>query len=134
MSFIRKRLKKNQKGVATIEFLGMVPFVFLLLVILWQFFAAGYAVMTAQSAANEAAKVYSTSADEGKAMQSAREIVQATGSSISYDTGTSHVSATSNRGTFKASVGVNLDLVFLPKSWHLPKIPIHQGVTSRVIE
>lgn len=124
--------KKNEEGSATIEFLGMVPFVFLLMVMLWQFFVAGFAVMTAQSAANEAAKVYSTTGSTGQAIHAARNVVGAAGGNISYDESSSDI-ATGNGASFTAKIGVDFDLVFLPDSWDLPDISIVRKSTSRVI-
>ena len=60
---LKQRLK-NEKGSASIEFLGMVPYVFLLMVMSWQMVIGAFAYITVQSAANEAAKVYATTSNE----------------------------------------------------------------------
>lgn len=46
------RLKNNQRGSAAIEFIGMVPLLLARRLIIWQFFVAGFAVYSAQTAAN----------------------------------------------------------------------------------
>ena len=45
IQFVRKKL--NSKGSASIEFIAMVPFVLLLMVMLWQFLIGAYALITA---------------------------------------------------------------------------------------
>ena len=52
---VKERL--DERGSSTIEFLGMIPLVFLVIMIAWQFIAGAHAVILAESAANEAAKV-----------------------------------------------------------------------------
>ncbi len=51
-----KKVIRNERGVATIEFLAMLPLVFFIMMVFFQFLVAGYAIIIAQSAANEAAK------------------------------------------------------------------------------
>jgi len=103
---------KNEKGSVTVEFIGILPFVFLILLILWQFLTGVYAVIIAQSAANEAAKVYSITGNSSEAMKAASEIVNSAGGGISYADGNSSISKDGDY--FVASIGVNLDLFFLP--------------------
>lgn len=101
----------NQKGSVTVEFLGVLPLVFLVMLICWQFLMGAYAVITAQSAANEAAKVFAITGSSSQARSAARDIVNAAGGGISFH------SAEISSGWdsyFTAKVGVNVDLVFLP--------------------
>jgi hypothetical protein len=102
----------NEKGSATVEFIGILPFVFLILLILWQFLTGVYAVIIAQSAANEAAKVYAVTRNLDEAMSAAQHIVSSAGGGISYDSGDSHIS--DNGSYFTARIGVDLDLFFIP--------------------
>lgn len=104
-----KKVKLDEKGSATIEFLGMVPIIFLTLMIVWQFIAGIHGLMVAESAANEAAKVYSVTADAGDASAAAEKIVNSSGSYISY--GGTPISGTNQ---FTASVNISIDFVFLP--------------------
>ena len=107
------RALQNERGSVTVEFIGILPFVFLVLLILWQFLTGVYAVIIAQSAANEAAKVYSTTGSSSEAIKAAREIVNSAGGGISYD-GTNSRITSEGPNYFVASIGVNLDLFFIP--------------------
>lgn len=107
------RALQNEKGSVTVEFIGILPFVFLILLILWQFLTGVYAVIIAQSAANEAAKVYSITGNSSEARKAAREIVNSAGGGISYD-GTNSRITSEGPNYFVASIGVNLDLFFIP--------------------
>lgn len=111
MRFLRARLN-NEQGSITVEFIGILPFVFLILLILWQFLTGVYAVIIAQSAANEAAKVYSITKNGGEALDAARRIVETAGGGISYNGGGSSVSA--DGSYFTATVGLHMELFFLP--------------------
>ncbi|MED4585369.1 TadE family protein [Brevibacillus choshinensis] len=102
----------GQKGSATVEFLGILPFVFLILLILWQFLSGVYAVIIAQSAANEAAKVYAITGKSIEALDAAQKIVGSAGGGIAYNGGGSGISG--DGSYFTAKVGVHLDLFFLP--------------------
>jgi len=134
MHWAKKKIK-DQNGSATLEFLGMVPLVLLIMVMLWQFLVGAFALMTVQSAANEAAKVYSTTENSGEALQAAKVIIEDTGDSISYNSSKSGIASGSNN-EFTATIGIQMDLVFLPESItkSIPPIPINQDVTSRVIK
>lgn len=101
----------DEKGSATIEFIGVVPLIFLVMMIAWQFIAGFHGLMIAESAANEAAKVYSVTADAEEASSAAQKIVDAGGSYISF--GGAPISGSRD---FTASVEVNIDFVFLPAS------------------
>lgn len=104
-----KKVKLDEKGSATIEFLGMVPLIFMTMLIIWQFIAGFHGLMMAESAANEAAKVYSVTADAGEASSAAQKIVEAGGSYVSFSG--APISGTNN---FTANVSINIDFVFLP--------------------
>lgn len=107
------RTMNSEKGSVTVEFIGILPFVFLILLILWQFLTGVYAVIIAQSAANEAAKVYAITGNTGEAMSAAREIVNSAGGGISYDDSSSGISGEGG-SYFTARIGVDLDLFFIP--------------------
>lgn len=99
----------NEEGSATIEFLGVVPLVFTVMMVAWQFIAGFHGLLIAESAASEAAKVYSVTADAGEATAAAQNIVDAGGSYISF--AGAPISGTNE---FTAAVNVQIDFVFLP--------------------
>ena len=75
-----KRAVSEEEGSATLEFLGMVPLVFMVMMIAWQFVVGVHGVIVAQSAVNEAAKVYSITGE----WTEARAAAQSTVNPISY--------------------------------------------------
>jgi Flp pilus assembly protein TadG len=107
------RFLHNEKGSATVEFIGILPFVLLILLILWQFLTGVYGVIIAQAAANEAAKVYAITGNSGEAMDAARDIVSSAGGGIAFHSGNSGISGDGSH--FTAKVGVNMELFFLPE-------------------
>jgi hypothetical protein len=108
--FIIKEKLKSEEGSSTIEFLGILPFILLVVMIAWQLIVSVQAVVVAQSAANEAAKVYSITEDSIEATEAAERIVNAGGSYLSF----SGATGMGNKD-FTTSVNVEIDLVFLPK-------------------
>lgn len=87
----------------------MMPLIFLTLMIVWQFVAGIHGLMIAESAANEAAKVYSVTANASEAAQAAEKIVSSSGSYIGY-----RGTPISGTNQFTASVNISIDFVFLP--------------------
>ncbi|PFG03894.1 TadE/TadG family type IV pilus assembly protein [Bacillus sp. es.034] len=108
--FKLKEKLKSEEGSSTIEFLGILPFILLVVMIAWQLIVSVQAVVVAQSAANEAAKVYSITEDSVEATEAAKRIVNAGGSYLTF----SGASGMANKD-FTTSVEVEIDLVFLPK-------------------
>jgi len=125
-----KKWKKNEEGSATIEFIGMIPLVFLVLVIVWQLIVSAHAVMVAQSAANEYAKVLSVTQNQGEAEQAGRKITETAGAlhSTSF--------SVSGDKEFSVSVNSNIALVFLPAEIFGSRlsIPVSTDASGRVIE
>ncbi|MFC3884371.1 TadE/TadG family type IV pilus assembly protein [Bacillus songklensis] len=132
MRLWKKRLT-NEKGSASIEFLGMVPLLLLLFVMLWQFLVVGYALIVTHSAVNEGAKVFAVTEDPGQASAKASDVISKVGSSIR--TGSFTVN-NSGDPDFTAVMQTEVELVFLPADMRkgLPAIPIKQEATSRVIQ
>lgn len=128
------RIVTNEKGSMTVEFIGVLPLIFLIMLICWQFLVGVYGVITAQAAANEAAKVYAITRDSGEALDAARTIVNAAGGGIGY------VSGSIDSGNyFTARVSVAVDLIFIP-DWIRKNmdpddkvITFEREITSRVI-
>jgi hypothetical protein len=99
----------NEEGSSTIEFLGILPLVFIVLMIMWQLIVSVQGVMIAQSAANEAAKVYSMTANSSEAEAAASNVVSSGGSYLTFQ-GASGMSSKD----FTTKVNVKIDFVFLP--------------------
>ncbi|WP_035725033.1 TadE/TadG family type IV pilus assembly protein [Gracilibacillus boraciitolerans] len=124
---------KKQKGSATIEFLGIIPLAFLLILILWQFLVAMHGVLITQSAANEYAKVYSITENATEAAQSAGNIL-AESNSLSYTINGPNYTSSKE---FTTQINVNINLVVLPNElfgYSSPSIPYSAESSSRVIE
>jgi Flp pilus assembly protein TadG len=124
---------KNEKGSSTIEFLGILPLILVVVMIAWQLIVSVQAVVVAQSAANEAAKVYSITEDSLEATQAAKDIVKTGGSYLTFD-GASGMT----QKDFTANVNVSIDLVFLPKKIMpgnaTPTISYTSKATGKVIK
>jgi Flp pilus assembly protein TadG len=124
---------KNEKGSSTIEFLGILPLILLVVMIAWQLIVSVQAVVVAQSAVNEAAKVYSITENSSEASQAARNIVDAGGSYLTFN-GASGMT----QKDFTANVSVSIDLVFLPKKIMpgnaTPSISYTSKATGKVIK
>lgn len=56
MIFRISRLCRDERGTATIEYIGMMPFFILAMVIFWQFALAAYTFIVGETAAREAAR------------------------------------------------------------------------------
>lgn len=129
---VQKQFLKNEKGSSTIEFIGVLPFAFLMLMIIWQFIVSVHGVVVTQSAANEAAKVYSLTKESEEATEAAKKIVSTAGNYLSF------TSAPVNEGKdFTVKVNVKIHLVFLPKklfNYNPPSLSFSSEVHGRVIE
>ncbi len=124
---------KEEEGSATVEFLGILPFILIIVMIAWQMIVGIQAVVVAQSAANEAAKVYSMTEDSVEATQAAQKIVEAGGSYLSFN-------GASGMGSkdFTTKINVKIDLVFLPNKLFsgnkAPSIPYSTEASGKVIK
>ena len=106
-----KKYIKNEEGSATIEFLGILPFILLVLVIMWQLIVTIHAVILVQSAANEAGKVYSLTKDSSVASAAASDIISAGGSYLSFQN-----APISGEKKYTATVNALFISSFSPKS------------------
>ncbi|MGG4440739.1 TadE/TadG family type IV pilus assembly protein [Brevibacillus fortis] len=129
-----KKIVSNEKGSVTVEFIAILPFVFLIMLICWQFLVGVYGVIISQSAANEAAKVYAITGNSGEATQAARNVVNAAGGYISFKG--ADISGEVD-GYFTAKVGVQMELGFLPEWFNIKKedryISFDREMKSRVM-
>ncbi|MBS4193292.1 pilus assembly protein [Bacillus sp. FJAT-49705] len=128
-----KKLLKNERGSAIIEFVSMVPLVLLLMMILWQFLVAGYAVIITQSAANEAAKVYSVTKDSSEANNAAKKIINSAKATLKLN---GAVAIDSSGRNFEATVKVDMTLKFLPKKFlgTVPPLTFEKSISGRTVE
>ena len=110
-----KQLKvlKNEKGALSIEFLGILPFYFLLFLLLWQVVASGYAILSLKSAANDGASVYAMTDDVSEAESA---VLQSIGGSGLLSNPSISINSQSN-GNFTISINADHPLVFVPAQW-----------------
>lgn len=104
---------QNEKGSVSIEFLGILPFYFMFFLLLWQVVATGYAVFTAKTAVNNAAKTYAETYNLYEAIDTAKETL-GTSNVISYkDIQRYNLGS----GKFKLVLYTDHSLTFIPKQW-----------------
>lgn len=115
----------------TLEFLVVVPLYLMLFLLLWQAVASGITIMQAQSAVNEAAKIYSLTGIESDARLAVQNAI-GTSDIMKYEDFT----ITPLGGNeFVAEVKLTHGLVFVPKEWrNRASIPLEHTATSRVIK
>jgi hypothetical protein len=109
-----KNKLNNEKGAITFEFLGILPFFFMFFLLLWQVVASGYAVFTAKTAVNNAAKTFAATNDINEAEQVAIETI-GTSSVISYKN--MQVVFLDGQGKFEMRLSTDHPLVFVPSPW-----------------
>lgn len=135
----KRLIKENEKGSATIEFLSMVPLVLLIMLIFWQFLVAGYAVIITQTAANEAAKVYSVSEVETDpvsaredAEKAAKKVISNSGKNLEFQ----DLSTNRTGRDFTMTVKVNMNLLFIPEDivGKLSQVTFSKSINGRVME
>ena len=128
-----RKMTGNERGSATIEFLSMVPLVLFLTFVFFQFLIVGYNLIVAQSALNEASKVYSTTGSSEKAKEAVKNILSSSGNNITFN----DLEIRGN-ADFTATLDVDLHLKFIPKNvigiGNLSTIPYEKSINSRVIE
>ena len=113
MKCLKRKKWLGEKGAVSIEFLGILPFFFMFFLLLWQVVASGYAVFTAKTAVNNAAKTYAATKQMDKAINSAKDTI---GSSdvVTYK---NLVPKSLGNGKFKLILYTNHPLTFVPKQW-----------------
>lgn len=107
-----KRKLKEEEGSATLEFLGIMPFMLLVVVIMWQMIVTVHGVVLIQSAANEAGKVYAITKDKSEASAAAQDIVSNASGYLTFQS----APITGDRN-YTAQVKANIRFVFLPKKY-----------------
>ncbi|RLL46507.1 pilus assembly protein [Oceanobacillus piezotolerans] len=120
---------KNENGSLSIEFIGLLPFFFILFLAFWQIIGSGASLLLAQNAVNESAKVYSVTANVTEAENTLQSVI---GSStiLSYE---DFNITQDSEGNFTVSITGKHGIVFGPPSWRDVFEVTHQTY-SRVIE
>lgn len=127
---MKKRICE-EKGSFTLEFLMVFPYYLFFFLILWQAVASGITIMQAQSAVNEAAKLYSITNDEDEARTVAEKII---GHSDIMTFENFDIPPHSGK-EFVAEVKLRHGLVFVPKEWRkVASVKLTHSATGRVIE
>lgn len=110
-----KQLKvlRNEKGALSIEFLGILPFYFMLFILLWQVVASGYAILSLKSAANDGASVYAMTDDVSEAESA---VLQSIGGSALLTNPNVSINLQAN-GSFTITINADHPLVFVPAQW-----------------
>ena len=129
-----KSLINREDGSATLEFLGMVPLVFMLMLIIWQFVVGVHGVIVTQSAVNEAAKVYSITGEWDQAKVAAQKTVQTGAKYLTFNNAQTTVTGSD---TFTAKVSVDIDLIFFPDKLFpngTPSLAYSSEASGKVIE
>lgn len=125
-----KQKLNNEKGSFTLEFLTVIPYYFFFFLLLWQAVASGFAVLNAQSAVNEAAKVYAVTGSVIEARDAAQDAL-GSGDIIEYR---DFYPVSTGPRTFEAVLEVRHGLVFVPADWrHRASIAFTQKATGRLL-
>ncbi|WP_433746750.1 TadE/TadG family type IV pilus assembly protein [Falsibacillus pallidus] len=129
MRLLRK--VKNERGSMTLEFIGVLPFFFLFMLLIFQGFALGYGIITAQSAVNEAAKVYAAGDTYEDAKTAAEKII---GGGKTVTMSSLSIPPEDADGKFEATLQVKVDLIFIPNQWkRINSLTVTQTADSRVM-
>lgn len=123
---------RDEDGSATIEFIGILPLVFIMMLVLWQFLVSVHGIIVTQSAVNEAAKVYSITESSAEASAAAQNIIQTAGSYITFSN-----APITGSDQFTAQVSVTIDLVFLPEKifgMNKPSFTYSSQASGKVIQ
>ncbi|VEF49208.1 Uncharacterised protein [Bacillus freudenreichii] len=125
----RKKLKDEQ-GSVTIEFLGIMPFMLLVAVIMWQLVVTVHGAVLIQSAANEAGKIYSITKDKSEASAAAQNIISTGSGYLTFQS--APITGDKN---YTAKVNAQIRFVFLPKKYFgSPSYSFSSTAKGRVIE
>ncbi|MBD8071136.1 pilus assembly protein [Bacillus sp. PS06] len=104
----------NEKGAVSIEFLGILPFFFLFFLLLWQVVGTGYAVFSAKTAVNDAAKVYASTGSYYEASEAAKNSI---GNSSVVKYKRIEIPSTASNGKFRIELYSDHIFTFVPDKW-----------------
>jgi len=127
------KVLRREEGSATIEFLAMVPLVFFIMMIFWQFLVAGYSAIVAQSAVNEAAKTYAVTNNIAEASLAASNFIDDVGGNLEF---VNLYESSRSGNNFGLTLNVNLELNFVPEKivGVLPPVAFERSVNGRVMD
>jgi len=126
---LRKHLR-SEKGAISFEFLGILPFFFMFFLLLWQVVGTGYAIFTAKTAVNDAAKTFAATNDLYDSIEAAKETLGSS-SVIKYRNLVPQYSA---NGDFTLVLYTDHYLTFLPDKWkQKTAIDIEQEAHGKVL-
>jgi Flp pilus assembly protein TadG len=127
------KILRREEGSATIEFLAMVPLVFFIMMIFWQFLVAGYSAIVAQSAVNEAAKTYAVTNNIDEASLAASNFIDDVGGNLEF---VNLYESSRSGNNFGLTLNVNLELNFVPEKivGVLPSVAFERSVSGRVMD
>ncbi|WP_394238865.1 pilus assembly protein [Niallia oryzisoli] len=127
---IQRKHFRNEKGAISFEFLGILPFFFMFFLLLWQVVGTGYAIFTAKTAVNDAAKTFAATNDIYDSIEAAKETIGSS-SVIKYKALVPQYSA---NGDFTLVLHTNHYLTFLPDKWKQEAaISIEQEAHGKVL-
>ncbi|WP_280771162.1 TadE/TadG family type IV pilus assembly protein [Salipaludibacillus daqingensis] len=129
---ILKRYLQKQNGSMTIEFIGVLPYFFLIFVLLWQVVASGIAVVTTQNALNEASKTYSLTENYTEAQAVASDII---GNSDIVSMHSFNIDPGINSNEYDLEIEIVHGLIFIPEIWREnTSINFSHSTSGRLLE
>lgn len=129
---IMLRKLRNHRGSGVIEFLGIMPLVILIALMVWQFAIVGYGIINTQAAARDGVRVAATKFDE----ENIRKTIKTSfGEDTKYyrlDPADIHIDINNDNGSVEALITVNASFftVLLPES---VVIPFSWKVTAPIV-
>ena len=109
-----KKSWQNEAGAVSIEFLGILPFFFMFFLLLWQVVGTGYAVLTAKTAVNDAAKEYAITGNYYEASEAAKKSI---GSSSVIKYKRIEIPVSDSSGRFEIELYTDHYFTFVPDKW-----------------
>lgn len=127
-----RKVLREERGSMTLEFLMVLPYYLFFFLILWQVVASGLTFLKAQSAVNEAAKVYAVTSDLLQAKDKAKDIL---GFSDMMSYKNFKIDPPNATDDFEAIIEFDHGFVFVPKQWRKQASESFTlSVNSRVIK
>lgn len=134
MLHVRKRIRE-EKGSATFEFLMVMPYYLFFFLFLWQAVASGLTILQAQSAANEAAKIYAVTKNQTEALEYAKEAIGDSEIMKFIDFDINPIEGETDPRIFEATVTLEHGLVFVPEEWRREvSVNLSRSAAGREIE
>ncbi|MBP2241758.1 hypothetical protein J2Z40_002330 [Cytobacillus eiseniae] len=128
---IKERIRE-EKGSFTLEFLMVLPYYLFFFLLLWQAVASGMTIMQAQSAVNEAAKIYAITERIDEARDAAKTAI---GHSDIMTFDDFDIPPHPGSKEFVAEVKLTHGLVFVPKEWRkVASMQLTHSATGRVLK